>query len=146
MVKGTTFVLRTISPAALFGTKSVWRGRVKVDVSDPSRTILDLLDDPILGGGIRHCADILRNYLESESKNLPLLVAYGDRLGNGAVFKRLGFLLEQLAPGEDEAVAECRRRLTAGSAKLDAALPARRLVTAWRLRIPENWVGKGSHD
>ena len=39
IIKGTNFLLRTLSKKALFGTKSVWRGHVKVSVSDPERTI-----------------------------------------------------------------------------------------------------------
>jgi len=33
----------------MFGLKSVWRGQVKVSVSDSTRTILDMLNDPRLG-------------------------------------------------------------------------------------------------
>jgi predicted transcriptional regulator of viral defense system len=145
-IKGTPFVLRTVAREAMFGMKSVWRGRVKVDVSDPTRTVLDLLDDPGLGGGIRHAVDVLRSYLGSEAKDLRLMVAYADRLGNGAVFKRLGFLLERLDPAEKETVAACRERLTKGNAKLDPALPAQRLVTAWRLWVPEGWTVEAKHD
>jgi len=145
-IKETTFVLRTITRKAMFGTKSVWRGRVKIDESDPTRTILDLLDDPALGGGLRHTVDVIRNYLDSDYKDFPLLIAYADRLGNGAVFKRLGFILENVGPTEKETIEACRRRLTKGNAKLDSALPAKRLVTAWRLLTPKNWTPEGKHD
>ena len=33
----------------MFGLKSVWWGQVKVSVSDSTRTILDMLNDPRLG-------------------------------------------------------------------------------------------------
>lgn len=140
VVKGTTFVLRTIPAEALFGTKPVWRGSVKMSVSDPSRTILDLLNDPCLGGGLRPTVDVLRAYLKSQSKNFPLLVSYAERLGNGAVYKRLGFLLERFAPTESPTIEICRSRISAGNAKLDPSLPAERLVTKWRLWIPANWA------
>ena len=45
---------------------------------------------------------MLRNYLRSENKNLEQLIEYGEQLGNGAVFKRLGFLLEKKAPDENQ--------------------------------------------
>ena len=64
-------------------------------VSDPSRTIIDCLIDPVLGGGIAHIADMLIYYLKSEHKNMVLLYDYAKQ-ANGAVFKRLGYLLEQL--------------------------------------------------
>jgi len=138
-VKGTDYLLRTIPEKALFGLKSVWRGPVKVEVSDPSRTVLDFLDDPQLGGGIRSVTDMFKNYLGSDKKNLALLLDYANRLNNGAVFKRLGFLLELLAQDEKAAIAECSKRMTAGTAKLDTALPCNKLVTRWRLWVPKQW-------
>jgi len=138
-IKGTLFMLRTISANAMFGLETVWRGQVKISVSDPTRTILDLLVDPGLGGGIRSVNDMLGNYLRSENKNLGLLIDYGEQLGNGAVFKRLGFLLEKFASDEAKAIENCYQRLTAGNAKLDPKLNNVRLITRWRLWVPENW-------
>lgn len=145
-IKGTTFVLRTISPASLFGTKPNWRGRVKVNVSDPSRTVLDLMDDPVLGGGLRPSVDVLQSYLRSEMKDLKLLVSYAERLGNGAVFKRLGFLLERFASAERETIEACQKRITKGNVKLGPSLRADRLVTAWRLWVPESWAKERWND
>lgn len=138
-IKGTGFMLRTISEKAMFGLKPVWRGQVKIFVSDPTRTILDLLVDPVFGGGIRSVKDMLANYLRSENKNLEQLIEYGERLGNGAVFKRLGFLLEKIASNETKAIEECYERLTAGNTKLDPKLNNIKLITRWRLWVPEKW-------
>lgn len=138
-IKGTDFLLRTIPEQALFGLKTVWRGQAKVDISDPSRTVLDFLNDPQLGGGIRSVVDMFKNYLSSDKKNLVVLLNYAKRLDNGAVFKRLGFLLELLAPEEKIAIAGCREDLTTGNVKLDPALPCPSLVTRWRLWVPEQW-------
>jgi predicted transcriptional regulator of viral defense system len=136
-VRGVRFQLRSVKKESLFGLKPIWRGRVRVNVSDPSRTVIDLLVDPALGGGLRSALDILRAYLASkEFRNIQQLLSYADRLGNGAVFKRLGFLLERFAPQEADAIAFCRERLTQGNAMLDPALPSKRLASAWRLWIP----------
>lgn len=139
IIKGTELILRTISEKALFGIKPVWRGQVKVSVSDPSRTIIDLLTDPKLGGGIRPTKDIFSNYLRSEEKNIDLMIEYAKRLENGAVFKRLGFLLERLAPDQTQSIQICRDNLTKGLAKLDPSLYSEKLVTRWRLWVPTNW-------
>ena len=139
VIKDTGFMLRTMPEKAMFGLKPVWRGQVKILVSDPARTLLDMLVDPVFGGGIRSVKDMLINFLQSENKNLDLLIEYSEKLGNGAVFKRLGFLLEKTAPDETNALEECRKRLTAGNAKLDPKLNNSRLVTRWRLSVPENW-------
>lgn len=137
---GLKFRVKTVSTQAFFGLKNVWRNSVQVPVSDPSRTIVDLFDDPSMGGGIRPSADILRNYLASKTKDLPLIIEYADRLGNRAVFKRLGFLMEQVAPTEQQFISECKARLSAGNAKLDPTLPAEKLITRWRLWVPRTWA------
>jgi len=138
VMKSTTFLLCSINEKKMFGMKSVWRGQVKVSVSDPTRTILDMLAEPRLGGGIRSVQDMLVNYLRSETKNLQLLIDYADQLGNGAVFKRLGFLLEQNAPDEIAAIEKCAQRLTKGNTRFDPKLKAVRLISRWRLWLPEN--------
>jgi len=139
-IKETDFLIRTVSEKAMFGLKPVWRGRVRVSVSDPTRTVVDMLSVPSLGGGIRSTADMLISYLRSETGNLGLLVEYGDRLGNGAVFKRLGFLLERVAPENGLFIEACQNRITTGNAKLDPRLGADRLITRWRLWVPEGWT------
>ncbi len=139
-IKGTTFLLRTVSEKAMFGLKSVWRGQVKLSISDTTRTILDMLNEPRFGGGIRSTVDMFENYLKSEKKNLDLLIDYSKQLGNGAVFKRLGFLLERLLPEEQAAIEACKSQLTKGRVKLDPKLEADKLVTRWRLWIPQSWA------
>ena len=137
---GATFSLKHIDRRHLFGTKTVWRGRTKIAVSDLHRTIIDVLSDPALGGGIQHVADCLAVYLAHRKRDDETLLAYGDRFGNGAVFKRLGFLAERSSP-EDALVPACRNRLTKGHAALDPALICPRLVTRWRLRVSDSWAG-----
>ena len=140
IIKGTEYLLRTVPVKAMFGLKSVWRGQVKVKVFDPTRTILDMLSDPLLGGGLRSTIDMFRNYLSTEKKDLGLLIKYADQFGNGAVFKRLGFLLEKYAENEQDFIKQCSDRLTAGNTKLDPSLKTERLITRWRLWVPERWV------
>lgn len=120
----------------LFGTIGVWRGQVRVQVSDPSRTIVDILDDPRLGGGLRNCADVLAEYMASRHRNDSLLISYGDRLGNGTVFKRLGYLIEHLRVEAPVLVNTCLQRRTAGVTSLDPSIKVRgRILRRWRLRI-----------
>jgi predicted transcriptional regulator of viral defense system len=83
--------------------------------------------------------DVLRAYLNSSARDLELLVSYAERLGNGAVYKRLGYLLERFSPAQKSTIEICRSRVSAGNAKLDPCLEAGGLVMKWRLWIPENW-------
>jgi predicted transcriptional regulator of viral defense system len=119
----------------LFGTSPVWRDQVRVAVSDPSRTIVDVFDDPTLGGGIRNVADVLHEYLSSEHRNDELLINYGDRLGNRALFKRLGFVTEHLCLEATDLVEACLDRRSAGLVALDPSVKARgTIVRRWGVR------------
>jgi predicted transcriptional regulator of viral defense system len=144
-IQGTSFTLTRISEDAIFGTKTLWRGQARVAVADKHRTIVDMLADPATGGGIRHVDQCLQNYLLDSDANTDMLIQYAERLGNGAVFKRLGFLMSQ-QPGHETLIQACRERLTQGNAKLDPAQPCKRLVKAWRLWIPKNWEREVSRD
>lgn len=136
---GTMFTVRHLGPEHIFGTKVIWRSQTRVMVSDIHRTLVDLLDDPAAGGGIQHVVDCFTQYLSRADNDPRVLVEYADRLGNGAVFKRLGFIAERHPRGTPfcEAASE---RLTEGYAKLDPTLDCARLVTRWRLWVPDNWA------
>jgi predicted transcriptional regulator of viral defense system len=136
---GAQFTLKHVSKEKLFGTRTVWRGQTRIAVSDSHRTVIDMLDDPPLGAGIQHVADCLERYWKRPERNDEKLIEYGDRLGNGAVFKRLGFLAER-SQGGHSVVSACLERLTKGNAKLDPSLDGPRLVTRWRLWVPATWV------
>ena len=133
------FTLKHIREDLIFGTKPVWRGQTRLDVSDIHRTIVDMLADPAVGGGIEHATDCFDQYLQRQDRDDEKLIDYADRLGNGAIFKRLGFLAER-HPQARLLRQASKERLTKGYALLDPALDCSRLVTRWRLRVPETWI------
>jgi predicted transcriptional regulator of viral defense system len=137
-IEGIPFVLKHVRPEVLFAMRPVWRGTVRIDVSSPAKTIIDMLDDPAIGGGIRHVADCLKAYFERDDASDSELLGIADQLGNRAVFKRLGFLAERL-PGRQDLAVACHERLSRGMAKLDPSAPCPRLVTRWRLWVPPSW-------
>lgn len=135
-VQGTEFRVATRNPEKLFGTRKVWRGHDRVEVSDPTRTLVDVLDDPSIGGGIRNVADVVQVYFLGDHRDDDLLVSYADRLGNRTVFKRLGFLLEILDVGASDLTETCLSRRSAGLAKLDPSIRrSGRITKRWGLRI-----------
>jgi len=138
---GIPFTLYRIQEDKIFGVKVIWRGRTRVSISDVHRTIIDMLDNPEVGGGIQHVNDCLITYLQGKEYNRDLLIGYADHLGNGAVFKRLGYLVECLK-GDVRLIEDCRERLTTGNAKLDPSLPCPSLITKWRLFVPASWSGR----
>lgn len=120
----------------IFGTRIAWRRSTPVRVSDPTRTVADLLDDPATGGGIRHAAEVLGAYFASEHRDDVLLVTYIERLGNRTAFKRLGYLLQTLGIGSTDLIDGCRSRISRGVSLLDPDTGARGpVVTKWNLRI-----------
>jgi predicted transcriptional regulator of viral defense system len=139
--QGALFSLKHIKADLIFGMKTVWRGRTRVMVSNIHRTIVDMLDNPATGGGIQHVADCFAQYMRRKDSEPRLLIDYADRLGNGAVFKRLGFLAER-NPHADLLIDAAKLRLTKGYAKLDPALDCAKLVTRWNLRVPKSWIEK----
>ena len=134
---GVTFTLKHVQERKLFGGKPVWRVRTKVMVSDLQRTVVDMLDDPAIGGGIQQVADCLGEYFKRKDRNDRLLIEYAEQLGNGAVFKRLGFLAEQRS--ENALAKACLNHLTKGTIKLDPSLDCPKLVTRWRIWLPAHW-------
>ena len=117
----------------LWGLKSVWRDGVRLSYADPARTVVDILDSPRLGGGIRHAAEILDAYLHHEDPDQ--LVSCADRLGNRTVFKRLGYLLEVANRGQQRLIDACASRVSAGVSLLDPDAPiGGPRIAKWKLK------------
>ncbi len=131
------FVVTHASINTHFGCKAVWKKGMKILVSDPTKTIVDILSNPWAGGGIQHTVDCLKQYFNSSFFQETILLDYATRLGNGAVFKRLGYLSSQLWGDRHPLTVECLSHLTAGKAQLDPSLPGNKLITRWRLFIPD---------
>jgi Predicted transcriptional regulator len=132
----TPIRVKVVKPDKIFGSRAVWRRSTKVSVSDPTRTIVDILDDPSIGGGIRHAADVLTTYLASEHRDDALLLDYAARLGNRTVYKRLGYLSERLEIGGPDLIEACHARISSGIGLLDPSSGRQGpIVTRWNLQI-----------
>ncbi|MGI8777901.1 MAG: type IV toxin-antitoxin system AbiEi family antitoxin domain-containing protein [Acidimicrobiales bacterium] len=104
-------------PEMAWGIDSIWHEELRMRIADPARTVIDILDTPRLGGGIRHVAEVLHAYLNEHDPGR--LVDYGDRLGNRALFKRLGYLVDALGLPDHGLAEACEHRLSAGISLLD---------------------------
>jgi predicted transcriptional regulator of viral defense system len=117
-----------------WGMKSQWRHESRLRFADPARTVVDILDAPKLGGGMRHGAEILAAYLDEHDP--ATLIAYGDRLDNMALFKRLGYSIEAMGRDLPAIVSACQERVSAGISALDpSGPPGGRTIKRWGLRI-----------
>lgn len=117
-----------------WGVTPVWREDRRILIADAARTVIDVLDDPRLAGGIRNAADLVEAY--AVEGDLNILIGYGERLGNATVFKRLGFILAAGDLAEGATVEQCRRRISGGISLLDpSAPPTGERVNEWGLRV-----------
>lgn len=114
-----------------------WANQVEVLISDPSRTIADLLLDPQLGEGIDNVINIFSAHLMSEMMDINLLLDYAKRLYNDAVLKRLGYLLERCKSGEFNVIEFCKMLMPTGYIKLDPGVRATKLITRWGLWVQQ---------
>lgn len=139
-LNGSKYLLHTIQDSMMFGTQTVWQGQTKVQISDPTKTIIDMFYKPSYGAGIRQVVEFYKDYLKSKHKNIDLLVEYALKFNKGVVFKRLGFITEKFFPQEKAIIEIAIKNLSAGYSKLDINLPKDQLVSKWRLWISNSWV------
>jgi predicted transcriptional regulator of viral defense system len=146
---GLHFLIKKLGNEKMFGLKTVWREQIKVQLSDPHKTIIDMLNDPSLGGGIRSTIDFFQKYLSSPHFDATTLIEYTLRMNNRVIFKRLGFILSKLSPNSIKLIEHCKQNISQGNSQLDPSSKGVRLLKKWRLWIPEgfetelNWI---NHD
>ena len=132
----STYVVRWVPEYAFFGTQILWREQTKILISDPSKTIVDLVSDPYLGGGIRHTAEIIKEYFSSEHRNDTALLSYIEKQRNGAAYKRLGYIIECLKIGAPSVVDTCLTKISTGYSLLDPAIKeGGRYLRRWNLKV-----------
>jgi len=135
-IQGTEFILKLVRAKKIRHTKSIWIENVKVRVSDPSQTIVDVLDDPAVGAGIRHVSDIVRNYFNSEYRNNIELLNYIKENKNRTVYKRLGYILEISDINVPDLINECHKNISSDYSILDPAIKTKgSFKRRWNLRV-----------
>lgn len=122
-------------PGDMWGNASVWVSpEEQIQVSDPERTILDGLARPDLCGGITEVVTGL--LIRKDDLDWEKLAEYTSQLGNQAVAKRIGYLLEFYALGTHQTLARVHELVGPSYALLDPILPASGRYTArWRLQL-----------
>jgi predicted transcriptional regulator of viral defense system len=130
------FRTKHVSEEKIFGTHKVWSGSAPILMADPHRTVIDVLGSPAIGGGGRQTLDIVASYWAGRHANPDRLIEYAERVGNGALFKRLGFTAELFTSPPEEWIDRCRNGMSEGVALLDPAGPRRgSILSRWRIRI-----------
>ncbi len=92
-VLGTEFRFVSCKPIHFFGTMHHWVTKTqKIKVSDLERTVIDGLRQSEYCGGF---SEIAKGYwMRHQDMDVKKLVEYALMLGIGAVYRRLGYLLE----------------------------------------------------
>jgi predicted transcriptional regulator of viral defense system len=84
----------TVAEKKFFGFSRVLIANSAVNISDKAKTIVDSLDHPEYCGGVSEAAKAL--WGAKDDVHMEDIVDYGIRMGNSAVLKRLGYLVELL--------------------------------------------------
>lgn len=136
---GVKFRLKTVVEHKIFGLKSVWVGSKRIYVSDPTKTIVDLLDDPSLVGGMTVVKDIFSEYFESKHYDFDFLLNYIQRIRNNTIHKRLGFLLDTSFAVSEGQLSVLRSNLSKGYSIFDPTTASPCTVSRWRLKTSQSW-------
>ena len=139
---GIKFKLKTISKHKLFGLKTVWIGSKKVSVSDPCKTIIDLLDDPKLVGGSTIIIDFFSEYIESKHYDFDLLIKYAHQMNNKTIFKRLGLIYESMFNANEDVLSIFLKNISAGYSEFDPTVSSIHTIAKWKLKTSKFWKKK----
>lgn len=135
-VQGTEYFLKFRNPNTFGKSKMVWIENHKIQISDPIQTIVDILDDPSAGGGIRNVSDIVREYFNSKYRNDGTIIDYIETRKNRTVYKRLGYLIETLGIDASDLRETCRNNVSSGFTLLDPMRESKgKFISRWNLQI-----------
>ncbi len=134
-VLGTGFRFVSCKPIHFFGTMHHWVTKSqKIEVSNLERTVIDGLRQSENCGGF---SEVAKGYwMRHPDMDIKKLVEYALMLNIGAVYRRLGYLLELFETKETDQVDLLRKKLTSTYMLLDPAMPAEgKFIARWRLRL-----------
>jgi predicted transcriptional regulator of viral defense system len=125
----------TLSKRKFFGFEPTAVSTYKINISDREKTLADALDHPEYSGGIPEVAKSLWNAKEKVS--IERIVSYAERMGNAAIVKRLGYLVESLNINVDSKILpRMKGMISPGMAALDPTRPRKGTYsTRWNLLL-----------
>ena len=129
------------------GTTPIWRGAVRVLVSDREKTIADALASPDWVGGFRHLFEMLELYFQHESPHVGHLLKRLEENRRGAAYKRLGYVVDEFWPEFERLREAAADRKTAGNVKLDPGIATKgRLNKKWGVWVNVSLGGGSARD
>lgn len=145
-LQGTKFKFIKLRPERFFGFSEHWIGSQKVTVADKEKTIVDCLDQPRYCGEIVEVAKGLWN--GREELNFETILKYALQMKNGAIIKRLGYLMDILGINKPDFKDKLKKHIGYGYLSLDphGKVSGSEVNKEWRIRInvdPKNiteWI------
>ena len=132
---GLRFQFITLAPHKFFGFQTVIIEEQPVQITTPSKTLVDGLDRPDLCGGIIELAKGLERYAKDDA-DWAQLTADATKLGNRTVLKRLGYLIEVLGLEAGQWIEQWRDEISPGETLLDPRYGRRGPYhKGWKLRL-----------
>lgn len=136
IVDGVDYRFVHISPSRFYGVTQRMVDGQRIQVTDREKTLVDAIDRPDLSGGAWQTVQVLRGHYGQF--DWPLLDDYLARFGSGALYKRLGYMVEQLdlpIPDREQRLRDWQTRLTTGYARLEPGEDAHGVQNRhWRIR------------
>jgi len=133
------FKIKTVKESRIFGTKTIWYGSKKVKVSDPTKTIVDILNDPKLVGGMTVVYDVFEEYVESDYCDYEMLLNYSGRMDNKTILKRLGFMIDVKFNEIPKYFVDLKQNISSGYSYFDPLVQCNSIVDKWNLKVPASW-------
>ena len=132
-ILNTRYRFTALIERKFFGFKKESISDTRVNISDKEKTLADCLDHPEHCGGTGEIAKSLWNARDEVS--IEKIIDYALKMGNSAILKRLGFLLELLEIDvSDRLITQIREHLKKGFVSLDPLEETRgHYSTRWRL-------------
>lgn len=134
-ILGTQFRFARCKPENFFGSVDHWATKTrKIRVSDLERTVIDGLRQSEYCGGFSEVAKGF--WMRRQDIDVKKLVGYALMVDIGAVYRRLGYLLELFESAETGQLELLSKKLTATYVLLDPVLPTEgKFIARWRLRL-----------
>lgn len=105
-------------------------------ITDREKTLIDACDRPDLCGGILQVAQVLQS---DEPIDWLKVDTHLVRMGSGAIYKRLGYLVDSLeipVPDRTQRLKRWRKEMTQGIASLEPGVGREgKIDTSWRIRV-----------
>ena len=135
-ILGVRYKFVWIKKDRFFGIVSRSSEGLKINITNREKSLIDACNRPDLCGGILQVAQAFQ---AGEPIDWERMDSYLKKMGSGAIYKRLGYLIETLnisIPNQADRLRHWRQSMSQGIALLDlGGLQNGSVKTKWRVRV-----------